>query len=45
MEHYCGRIQGMTKEQAVEIAKAEGITYETFRNQGGAEVTWGYPCC
>jgi len=45
MERYCGRIQGMTKEQAVKIAKEEGITYDMFRNQGGAEVMLNHSFC
>ena len=38
MEYHCGRLQGITRRQALAICKEEGITYEHFRSQGGAEV-------
>jgi len=37
-EYHCGRLQGLTKQQALAIAQSEGITYEQFRMQG-AEVS------
>ena len=37
-EYHCGRLQGITKVQALAIAQAEGITYEQFRTEGDAEV-------
>jgi len=39
VEFHCGRLQGLTKAQAQEIAAQEGITYTEFRKQGGAEVS------
>lgn len=38
MEYHCGRLQGINRKQALAICKEEGITYEHFRSQGGAEV-------
>lgn len=38
MEYHCGRLQGITRKQALAICAKEGITYETFRSQGGADV-------
>jgi hypothetical protein len=38
-EYHCGRLQGRTKKEGREIAASEGITYEEFRFQGGAEVS------
>lgn len=40
VEYHCGRLQGHTRKQALAICKEEGITYETFRGQGGAEVPY-----
>jgi hypothetical protein len=37
-EYHCGRLQGRTKKEAKAIAESEGISYETFRFQGEAEV-------
>jgi broad specificity phosphatase PhoE len=37
-EYHCGRVQGRTRTEGRAIAEAEGISYETFRFQGGAEV-------
>jgi hypothetical protein len=37
-EYHCGRLQGITKVQAFAKAQSEGISYERFRMQGGAEV-------
>ena len=42
IEYHCGRLQGITKKQALVIAESEGITYEEFRAQGGMEVY--FPC-
>jgi hypothetical protein len=38
MEYHCGRLQGITRAQALEICAEEGITYQEFRSQGGADV-------
>lgn len=37
-EYHCGRVQGRTRMEGKAIAEAEGISYETFRFQGEAEV-------
>jgi hypothetical protein len=37
-EYHCGRLQGRTKKEGRAIAELEGISYETFRFQGDAEV-------
>jgi hypothetical protein len=37
-ECHCGRLQGRTKKEGRAIAELEGISYETFRFQGEAEV-------
>jgi len=37
-EYHCGRLQGITKKEGRAIAESEGISYETFRFQGDAEV-------
>jgi hypothetical protein len=37
-EYHCGRLQGLTKKQALAIAHKEGITYQHFRSMGEAEV-------
>jgi len=38
-EYHCGRLQGHTKKEGRAIAEWEGISYEAFRFQGGAEVS------
>lgn len=38
MEYHCGRLQGITRAHALEICAEEGITYQDFRSQGGADV-------
>jgi hypothetical protein len=38
MEYHLGRLEGLTRQQGMAIAKSEGITYEDFRSQGLSEV-------